>query len=272
LDVDDAPNQLYRWSRPAVDLLVFLTFAVHGLLLLSQRYNWFSFKIYVGRAVLVDVTVTVIALLLVLICVGSAVLMRYPFQFSLRSLSLLVISVAVTSTWFGVEVKLERREYEVGMAIQQAGGKAGGPHTALSRLLNDKRLVVLENVEIGDKYKSSFNDMDLLQLAGLRQLTRLSIFHGAVTDEGLKNLRDHHYLTALVLVDMSITDAGMVHLAGLRSLQYLSLESTQVGDDGLRLLRGLDKLETLNLAHTRVTNHGASEFSRAVPGCDVIHW
>ncbi len=272
LNFHEAPTLLPCWSRRVVDCIIVSLFVVHGLLLLSQRYDWFSINDQVDRAMAIDLAATVITLFGMLICGVSAAFMGCPLQFSLRSLSLLTISIAITSTWLGVEFNRQRHEFDVANAIQQAGGKAGGSHTVLSRLLNDKRLVVLEKVAIGSKYKSSFTDKDLFRLNGLRRLKRLNIYHGAVTDDGLEYLRDHQYLTDLVLEGMGITDAGMVHLAGLTNLRYLSLECTQVGDDGLRHLRSLYKLETLNLAHTRVSDHGASEFRRAMPDCDVIHW
>lgn len=270
VNVHTPPTRLHRWSRHAVDGLFCSLLAVHGVLLLSHRYDWFQINDYVGRAMLIDLAATLIAISLALICLAFAVTMRHPFQFTLRSLLLLVISVAITSTWFGVEWKRERNEYELGVAIQQAGGRAGGPLTLLSRLLGDGHLVAVQNLEFGSKYKLPVTDTDLLRLKELRQLVSLSISRGEVTDSGLEHLREHHYLMALSLNDTKITDAGLVNLAKIGHIRHLSLEDSRITDEGLVHLCALRELSCVHLGGTKVTSEGIGKLLKALPNCEVF--
>ncbi len=89
---------------------------------------------------------------------------------------------------------------------------------------------------------ASLGDADLANLAGLKNLKRLS------------------------LARCPVTDAGVTHLKGLDQLESLNLYATGVTDAGLANLNGLKKLKRLYVFETKVTEAGAQALEKALPG------
>jgi Leucine-rich repeat (LRR) protein len=130
---------------------------------------------------------------------------------------------------------------------------------------------------------SGFTDAEMLYVAGMKNLKQLGLGGTAISDEGLKALRDLSELNRLDLrasrvIDSSdvsvlselnklqeaglrpmITDAGLQELSGLRQLRWLDLTDTQITDAGLLVLKELASLEELCLANTTVTTTGVRE-------------
>jgi RNA polymerase sigma factor (sigma-70 family) len=98
----------------------------------------------------------------------------------------------------------------------------------------------------------------LKQFKGLRQLGLVGCH--AVTDAGLKEIKDLNELRVLRLGGTAVTDAGLKELKGLKELRHLGLAGTQVTDKGLKELKGLKNLRELVLAQTGVTDEGLKEF------------
>jgi len=69
--------------------------AVEGLLLLSERFRWFAFNERKGWTVLIAVAAVGLAGLCTLLWFAVALLLRRPFQFSIRSLLVLTVAVAI---------------------------------------------------------------------------------------------------------------------------------------------------------------------------------
>ena len=84
-----APEPKCRWFVPTPGKLLAILLAVEGVLLLSER--WFP----KGWAVLTAFAAVGVFLILMLIWFGVALVFRWRFQFSLRSLLLLTVAVAI---------------------------------------------------------------------------------------------------------------------------------------------------------------------------------
>ena len=84
-----------RWYRLTPERLLMGLLAVEGLLLLSERFRWFAFNERKGWTVLIAVAAVGLAGLCTLLWFAVALLLRRPFQFSIRSLLVLTVAVAI---------------------------------------------------------------------------------------------------------------------------------------------------------------------------------
>ena len=89
------------------------------------------------------------------------------------------------------------------------------------------------------------NEADLANLAGLKNLKRLS------------------------LANSTVADSALVHLTGLTKLESLNLFHTAITDAGLTKLNGLKNLKRLYVAETKVTDAGVQAFQKAVANVQV---
>lgn len=88
-----------------------LPLAVECLLWLSERIGWPGW--HKGYAVLTAVASVGLAMLLMILWFIVSLMFRRRFQFSLRSLLVLVVVVALPCNWLAVEMKKARRQKEV---------------------------------------------------------------------------------------------------------------------------------------------------------------
>jgi hypothetical protein len=88
---DPKPARSYRLTP---DHLVIGLLVVECQLWLSERYTWFGFNEKKGWTVLIAAAVVGMAFLVMLLWFVASLLLRWRFQFSIRSL-LLVVVVAV---------------------------------------------------------------------------------------------------------------------------------------------------------------------------------
>ena len=89
----DGTESKRRWFCPTPGSLVILSLAVTGILFFSQRFQWFGFNHNKGWTVLIVVASVGVVLVLVLLWWILALVFRLRFQFSIRSLLVLVIAV-----------------------------------------------------------------------------------------------------------------------------------------------------------------------------------
>ena len=195
---------------------------------------------------------------------------RRRFQYSLRSLFVLMFLACVGMSWVGVKMQKARKQKEAVEAIKKLGGQvqydyevrrpgnpppgAGPPGpTWLRKLLGDDLFTTVVNVVL---FSSSATDADLEHLTGLTQLQMLNIRNTKVTTAGLVHLKGLAKLNSLALWDTKVTDAGLESLKELTQLQELVLFGTKVTGCGFEHLKRLTKLQTLNLGNTQVTDAG----------------
>ncbi len=115
------PTPHRRPYYPTPSWLVLGSLAVTGLLFLSERWRWFAFNEHKGWTVLMAVAGVGVVLLLMLLWWGIALIFRLRFQFSLRSLLVLVFAVALPFSWLGMEMKEARRQSEIVNSLTELG-------------------------------------------------------------------------------------------------------------------------------------------------------
>ena len=281
-----------------------------GLLFLSERWRWFWFNERKGWTVLIAVAAVGAVLLTMLLWWLAALVFRWRLQFSIRSLLVLVVAVALPCSWVAVEMKKAREQAAAVEAIVGLGGivedhdlevDANGRFVPprqpsepawLRKVLGNRfftEVVVVKLSKIQGTDVPLANIVGLSQLkrlsldrtqltdAGLEQLTRLpqlrelSLNNTQITDAGVAKLAGLPQFTTLSLDGTQVTDAGVANLAGLTRLCILSLYHTQVTDEGLEHLKGLTQLRRLVLGRTKVTDEGVAMLQEALPNCKIVH-
>jgi hypothetical protein len=231
------------------------------------------------------------------------------YQFTLRSLFIVMFLACIGMSWVSVKMQRARRQREAVDAIEKVGGavfydyefdSAGVPTPGvepsspkwLRSVLGDDFFanvvsVVLDSTEVTDAglehlwgltqlhtlslHSTHVTDAGLKHLKGLPQLRQLWLNNTQVTDVGLEYLTGLTQLQQLVLSDTQMTDAGLEHLTGLTQLQNVSLGNTQVTDAGLEHLKGLTRLRYLSLDSTQVTDAGVKRLKQTLPKCKILH-
>ena len=191
------------------------------------------------------------------------------FQFSLRTLLLLMLVASIGLSWFAMKLQHVRRQREVVVAIEKAGGEVEWYTTStpqwLIHLLGERFFCTHITVSF---YGNQITDKALEHLKGLTLLRCLGLQRTQVTANGLEHLKGLSRLQNLTLKDTQVTDAGLEHLKGMNQLQYLNLDWTQVTDAGLEHLKGLSQLRVLYLQGTQVTDTGLEHLK----GLSQLEW
>ena len=219
---DPTPNR--RFS-PTPSWLVLGLLVVEGLLWLSERYTWFWFNEKKGWTVLIGVAVVGGAMLVMLLWFLTSLLFRWRFQFSIRSLLVLTVAVAIPCSWMAAEMKAAKRQKEAVAVIVKVEGTtyydyevdSSGTFTRapkpsqpewLGKLLGPDFFADVVGVKLaGLGFKTTDSTLDHLKALG--QLRALIVFGGEFTDAGLENLKGLKQLQGLFLFGGSFTDAGL---------------------------------------------------------------
>ena len=172
-----------RWYQPTPARLLVILLVVEGILLLSQQ--WLP-KGYAVPTAIASVGVTMVLMLgwwLVALC------FHWRFQFSLRSLSVATVAVAIPFSWLAVEVKRAREQRGAVEALAKLGGSINYDYEISSGgyLINGAKQpgpAWLRNI-IGDGFFINVNganctllkvtDVDLEYLEAWKQLRHLQL-------------------------------------------------------------------------------------------------
>jgi hypothetical protein len=184
------------------------------------------------------------------------------FQYSLRSLMLLVLVVSLGMSWFAVKMKRAREQEKAVEEITRLGWSV-----AYDYQLDKRGGWVSGAVPPGPAW--------VWNLLGEKEgffatVVFVDLSSCSVTDAGLEHLKGLTQLRTLILDSTKVTDAGLEHLKGLTQLQELYLEQTQVTDAGLEHLEGLTQLHYVELLYTRVTDKGVKRLQHALPKCMIL--
>jgi hypothetical protein len=245
-----------RWYQPTPGRLLLVLLAVEAVLLLSERCQWFAFNEKKGWTVLIAIASIVVGIVLMLLWFVLALLVHWRFQYSLRTLLLLVAVVAILCSWLATETQQARNQSEAVKAIRRLGGE------------------VVRDCDTHDYSLTSTPP----EPEWLRELLGGDFFENVVivyinapqaTDADLEHVRGLTHLQCLYVVRMQVTDAGLKYLEELRELQELHLDNAQVTDLGLEYLKGATQLERLHIAGTHVTDEGVKELQLALPNCEI---
>ena len=217
---------------------------------------------------------------------------RRWFQFSLRTLLVLMLVACIGMSWVALKMRQARRQRLAVIAILLEGGNVQQWSQEFAPLPQGTAVPTQDSVVspepishtewsigskppsyakesrahawlrrwLGDDFFSHpvcvtiHTDAAMENLKWLPRLTTLSLQHGQITDAGLQHVKGLTQLRHLFLQHTPITDAGVDHLRRLTQLEYLDLSETPVTDAGVDHLRRLTQLVYLNLSGTRVTD------------------
>ncbi|MGO9109407.1 MAG: hypothetical protein ACLP9L_09250, partial [Thermoguttaceae bacterium] len=106
--MDDTTQARVRWSHLTPGRLVIAVLAAEVLLWLSDRFGWLGW--HKGYAVLTAVASVGAVIVVMLLWFAVALVFRRRFQFSIRSLLVLAVVVALPCSWLAVEIKKAREQ------------------------------------------------------------------------------------------------------------------------------------------------------------------
>jgi hypothetical protein len=195
------------------------------------------------------------------------------YQYSLRTLMLLVLLIAIGMSWFTVKLSQARQQREIVKQLKTPGlgvyydyeVNEGGmrkdideipfvPVWLINLLGKDffTNVVAVETIDVNNA-----NDTTLEHIKELSHLHYLNISAARrITDVGLKHLEGMTQLKSLAISGDEITDTGLVHIKNLYQLESLSIWGKQITDAGLVHLQGLTKLHFLNIGNSKITVKG----------------
>jgi len=213
-------------------------FVAEGFLLLSEWFRWFP-KCY---AVLFAVACVGAAVFFMLLWFADSLDYRRTFQFSMRSLFLFTVAIAVLCSWLTNELRSAQRQRAVLTEIDKArygtnffpvGAysypvvQLGWPTYWPRRLLGDDFFVTVDYVFLSG---NRVTDAMLENLKGLRELKKLNLQQTQITDAGMQHLNGVTQLQELSIWDSSVTDSGLMYLGGLLRLTGLHLSCTHLSE------------------------------------------
>jgi len=280
----DNPEARRRWFRLTPDRCVFALLMLDVLLPLSDRLGWFPFNQHKGWTVLINLAIVGLAGAMMLLLFAAALLLRWRFRFTIRSLFAMMAVVTVPLSWFAMaKHQAEAQRQAVNVIRELCPGSRLGYYYYHTDLWSTPQLTepewVLEqvgpyffaDVAVVTLFGTNITDGELERLAPLSHIRILSLKDTAVTDAGLANLQGSSQLATLDLGNTRITDAGLEHAKCLSTLTELGLENTKITDAGLEHLHRLINLKGLYVYGTRVTNDGVQAIQRALPNCKIYH-
>jgi hypothetical protein len=258
VDMDDASQPKPRWYRLTPDRLILGLLAVEAFLLLSQWGGWFPFNQHKGWTVLIAVAVVGVTAVLLLIWLAASLLFRWRFQYSLRSLLVLIAAVAFACSWLTTEMQLAKTQRGVVAAVEAAGGDVGYAVTETP----DWLLELFGHDLFSDVWHGTARtDAQATRLYGLSQIVWLTLNGPGITDVTLEHLQRFSKLRLLYLHGANVTDAGLKHLETLPELETLDLSETRISDSGLGYLHPLKRLSGLSLSNTGITDAGLAQLT-----------
>ena len=241
------------------------------LLWLSEQFKWFPFNENKGWTVLIAVAVVGSTSFVILLCFLIGMIVPWRFQFSILSLLVFAVVVAIPSGWLAVEMRKAKRQHDAVAAFEKLGGILEYRGTSVPRCVSDLLGVdFFDQPDFANVYGSMHTDDALDALKRLDQVHSVWICGGNGTDAGLESLKALKQLLWLKLCYIRVTGAGMRHVGALHALKGLSLIDAQIRDVDLVDLEGLSQLRVLDLYHTGVTQAGVEKLRRTLPSCQIF--
>jgi hypothetical protein len=209
---DNLPKS--RWFHLKPDRLIPALLAVEGLLWLSDRIGWPVWQ--KGHAVLTTVTAVGVALFLMLIWFALVLVFRWRFQFTVRSLVVLVVLVAIPCSWLAVEREQAGKQHDAVEAIRKAHWTVFYDYELLRPMPEPKGHVWLREL-LGDDFFNTVSyagiscDTQAKYLEEFPQLQHLTLY-GTVTDDGLEYVEGLTQLQEVRIIGVQVTHVGVLKL------------------------------------------------------------
>jgi hypothetical protein len=234
------PDKKPRWIRLTPERFIWAVLFLMIFLWFSEQFGWFAFNEKKGLTVLIALAVLGLAILWFALWYVSALLYRRRFQFSIRTLLVLTLAVAISSSWFASEIRRAKRMQKI---AESFGAKFNvetwqwiAAPSGLTNLLGEfffKDVYFFCTTE--SRYE--FSDEEMKQCCEFDRMEFGFFSRSAITDAGLDNIGNLTRLKYLDLRDTAITDAGLKHLGKLRLLETLDLTGTNTTEAGIHELQ-----------------------------------
>jgi hypothetical protein len=303
LEASDYPLAL-RWGRIGVaQILLGLSLFMEVALFLGDR----SGLLPRGVAVLIALVSLGLLFLAGLIVALVGARFGWCFQFTVRSVLLATLLVAIPCSWLAVEMRRASARATAAAEVRRLGGSVNydwqvdafgtplriagppAPHW-LREIVGDGYFARVVRVVLSDASDTTaaieqaqqfgnlegliledadITDAQLEWIEGLTDLRDLSLSGANITDSRLYFLEGLKNLQQLQLADTETSDAGLIKLVRLEKLRYLNLENTRITDAGLANLQEMKQLREIFLVGTKVTGRGITRFHAALPGCAI---
>lgn len=214
---------------------------------------------------------------------------RRWFQYSLRTLLLLMTLFAVWMGWYVHRARVQKQSVA---AIRQYGGwvrydfqfptgrysykdfdakaRSPVPRWLLGRLgvdfFHNVVQVNLNYTNDGGGRQENHNPSDeaLQYLTGFPNLRVLLLSDTQASDASMRYLARLKRLERLMMWDASeVSDAGVMHLSDLKNLKYIHLTKSQITDSSLKVFADMPQLEGLCLQFNYFTDEGMRHVSQS---------
>ena len=161
---------------------------------------------------------------------------RRWFQYSLRTLLVVVTLCAMLCSWLGLEMKKKTREREAVAAIKKLGG------------------YVWYDYQHDGTDNPDWKKGPPPGPACLRKVLGNDFFATVV---------------GMCLIRSEVTDADLDHIRRLPHLKMLQIGDTNTTDAGIENLKGLTQLERLGIGGTKITDAGIEALQKALPKSEI---
>ena len=206
-----APEPRRRRFHPTPGKLLLVLLAAEGILFLANWFQW----IPKGWSVLIAVAAVGVFLIGMLVWFALAHCLRWRFQFSLRSLLVLTVAVAVPCSWLAAEVKTAGEQKEAAEEIGTLGGSV--------------------RYDCQKEIKS-----------GVVQCGSVSAEYTVINPESpapywLRRMMGYDFFTTVVKVSFlnsqMVTDTDLKKLTKLNQPKYVDLRNTKITKEGVERLQ-----------------------------------
>ena len=272
----DTQRPTHRWFVPTPGWLVLGLLAVEGLLFCSEQFHWFAFNRHKGWTVLIAAAAVGAVFAGMSLWLGASLLFRGRFQFSIRSLLLLTVAVAVPCSWLSVEMKDAKKQSDTIRSLQEAGGhvyydyecdESGNllavatpatPSWLLRVFGRDQFANVVEAAVDNEAGLDCAKDLGGLQILLVGSKASPAVLPWTTGPGGLLILHGFNTYSGrgpLVQPPIStVNSEGLKNLGALADLRQLELSGYCIGHTGLEALAGLRQLRRLSLPNMFVMN------------------
>jgi hypothetical protein len=242
-----------RWCHLTPDRCCLgLLIAEAGLFLLE---SWLP----KGFAIVLVLMLIIATILAAISCFAVSLIFHRRFQFTLRSLMLLMLIVAIACSWFSVRVQQAKNQKELVHVLRKESSYYNSAHYDYQYWFNSKPIKTSIAGWLAENFDPDF----------FGNITWVDLKKTKTSNAGLRCLENLESLQILDLDDTQITDAELRHLENLTKIESIDLNRTNISDSGLKHLKTLTSLKSISLAHTQVTDAGISDLQKALPNLEI---
>ena len=248
-----------RLYRITPDHLMVILSAALGVLLLSEWFCCFPLNEQKGYTILAALVTVAAALVFMLLWFIRAITLARRFQFSLRSLMVLVVVVSILCSWFSVKLRAARRQERAVATLWKYRGIVRYDYQSIPGASTPPPAPMWLMHLLGGDF---FHDLHLVDLAA----------DETFTDQTAACLEDVPQLDTFRLSRAALSDDGLVHVGNMRGLKHLTLQHMPITDAGLEHLKTLGGLKKLVFNNTQVTDEGLKKLRPALPKCKIVRY